>query len=104
MMDVSTRLLDLLHDRGWSIYTLSKTSNVSWNTIKNITSGRSDPTFTTLELLCNGFGITLAQFFNDGRGHLTTEQQHVLNRWDAITPNQKKIISEMLDIMLTNKI
>ena len=102
-MDVGTRLLNLLRDRGWSIYTLSKKSNVAWNTIKNITSERSDPTITTLELLCNGFGITLVQFFDEGKKNLTAEQQYVLNRWDTITPKQKKVISEMLDIMLTKK-
>lgn len=101
-MDVGERLKKLMDDRGLNMYSLSKRSGVSWNTIKNFYSRRSRPTVTTLELICNGLGITLAQFFDiDGENvDLTAEQKYLIERWDALSDREKRIISEMLDIML----
>ena len=53
-------------------------------------------------MLCDGLGITLAQFFDvDGDTvHLTAEQQRVINRWDALTDREKEVIDGMMDIAL----
>lgn len=104
-MDIKQRLKNLMDERGLNMYTLAKRSNVSWNTIKNFYARDSKPTLTTIELLCNGLGITLAQFFDeDGSSvSLTAEQQHVLDRWSRITDEEKQIISGMLDVMVSKK-
>ena len=56
-------------------------------------------------MLCDGLGITLAQFFDvDGDNvHLTAEQQRVINRWDALTDREKEIIDGMMDIALNSR-
>ena len=56
-------------------------------------------------MLCDGLGITLAQFFDvEGETvHLTAEQQHVIDRWDALSDREKQAMSEMLDIILENR-
>lgn len=104
-MDIKQRLKNLMDERGLNMYTLAKRSNVSWNTIKNFYARDSKPTLTTIELLCNGLGITLAQFFDeDGSSvSLTAEQQHVLDRWSRISDEEKQIISGMLDVMVSKK-
>ena len=104
-MDIKQRLKNLMDERGLNMYTLAKRSNVSWNTIKNFYARHSKPTLTTIELLCNGLGITLAQFFDeDGSSvSLTAEQQHVLDRWSRITDEEKQSISGMLDVMVSKK-
>jgi len=78
---------------------------VSWNTIKNFYARDSKPTLTTIELLCNGLGITLAQFFDEEGTSvsLTAEQQYVLDRWSRISDEEKQIISGMLDVMVSKK-
>ena len=104
-MDIKQRLKDLMDERGLNMYTLAKRSNVSWNTIKNFYARDSKPTLTTIELLCNGLGITLAQFFDEGGDSvsLTAEQQYVLDRWSRISDEEKQIISGMLDVMISKK-
>ena len=104
-MDIKQRLKNLMDERGLNMYTLAKRSNVSWNTIKNFYARDSKPTLTTIELLCNGLGITLAQFFDeDGSSvSLTAEQQHVLDRWSRISDEEKQISSGMLDVMVSKK-
>ncbi|MBQ3588897.1 MAG: helix-turn-helix transcriptional regulator [Clostridia bacterium] len=60
-----TRILRLLNDKGMSIHKLSIESGVAPSTIKNILYGKSqNPGIVTLKMLCDGFGITLLEFFN----------------------------------------
>jgi len=82
MIDIGARLQQLMDERRLNIYSLAKKSNLSWNTIKNFYSRQTKPTVATLSMLCDGLGITMAQFF-DAEGesvHLTAEQQHLLSR------------------------
>ena len=65
-MDVLERLRGLLDERGWTEYRLAKECGLSESTIANIFRRNSVPSITTLESICNGFGITLSQFFADG--------------------------------------
>lgn len=105
-MNFSVRLQQLMDERSMSIYTLAKRSGVSWNTIKNFfVRGNANPTLQTLELLCKGLGINLAQFFDeDGESVvLTAEQQRLIDRWNTISDDEKQIISNMLDVMVSRK-
>ena len=105
MIDVGERLKELMEARGLNMHSLAKRSGLSWNTIKNFYARKSIPTVTTISMLCDGLGITLAQFFDvDGDTvHLTAEQQRVINRWDALTDREKEIIDGMMDIALNSR-
>jgi len=62
---VKNRLLQLLHERNMSIHRLSLESAVAPSSIKNILYGKSkNPGIVTLKMLCDGFGISLIEFFN----------------------------------------
>ena len=62
---VRNRLLQLLGEREMSIYKLAVESAVPPSSIKNILYGKSqNPGIVTLKMLCDGFGITLIEFFN----------------------------------------
>lgn len=105
MIDVGERLKELMDERGLNMHSLAKKSGLSWNTIKNFYSRKTKPTVTTISMLCDGLGITLAQFFDvDGETvHLTAEQQRVINRWDALTDREKEVIDGMMDIALDGR-
>ena len=62
---IRNRLLQLLGERKMSIYKLAVESAVPPSSIKNILYGKSqNPGIVTLKMLCDGFGITLIDFFN----------------------------------------
>ena len=62
---VRNRLLQLLGDRKMSIHKLAIESAVAPSSIKNILYGKSkNPGIVTIKILCDGLGITLADFFN----------------------------------------
>ena len=62
---VKNRLLQLLGEKNMSIHRLAMESAVPPSSIKNILYGKSqNPGIVTLKMLCDGFGITLVEFFN----------------------------------------
>lgn len=62
---VRVRLLQLCEEKKMSIHRLAVESAVPPSTIKNILYGKSvNPGIVTIKMLCDGFGITLAEFFN----------------------------------------
>ena len=62
---VRNRILELLGERNMSIHRLAMESAVAPSSIKNILYGKSiNPGIVTLKMLCDGFGITIVDFFN----------------------------------------
>lgn len=104
-MDVSARLRELMVQQGLSLYMLAKKSDLSWNTVDNICKHDGNPTITTLQMLCNGLGISLVQFFDEEgqRSSVSVEQQHLLNRWEELTDRDRRIINSLMEAMLSNK-
>lgn len=62
---VKNRLLQLLGEKNMSIHKLAMESAVAPSSIKNILYGKSqNPGIVTIKMLCDGFGITLVDFFD----------------------------------------
>ena len=96
-MDVLERLRVLLDERGWTEYRLAKECGLSESTIANIFRRNSVPSITTLESICNGFGITLSQFFADGdMVELTPQAKELFDNWVTLTPEQKNAVLTMV--------
>nr|MBQ4458433.1 helix-turn-helix transcriptional regulator [Clostridia bacterium] len=97
-MDTLGRLRRLLDERNWTEYRLAKASGLSDSTIKNIYKRNTQPTIDTLEAICRGFGITLAQFFADGEMvELTPDLKELFNGWVNLTPEQKQAVLTMVN-------
>jgi len=61
-MDTKSRIKELMDERGWTIYELSKRSGLAQTTISNMWKRNTEPTIPSLRQLCDAFGITLSQF------------------------------------------
>ena len=63
---VRIRILNLCKDKNITINKLGTISGVTQSTINNIISGRNNSTtISTIKKLCDGFDITINEFFND---------------------------------------
>ena len=72
---VKNRLLQLLGEKKMSIHKLATESAVAPSSIKNILYGKSrNPGVVTIKMLCDGFGITVQEFF-DTREFRELEQE-----------------------------
>ena len=62
---VKNRILQLLGEKNMSIHKLAMESAVPPSSVKNILYGKSqNPGIVTIKMLCDGFGITLIEFFD----------------------------------------
>ena len=62
---VKNRILQLLGEGNMSIHKLAMESAIAPSSIKNILYGKSqNPGIVTIKMLCDGFGITLIEFFD----------------------------------------
>ena len=103
-MDVSRRLQELLDQRGWTMYKLAKEADLSWSTVRNIFKRNTDPTISTLEIMCNTLGISLSQFFDvDGQGGLTAEQRRMLDMWATLSERERAAVMEMIELLRAHK-
>lgn len=99
-MDTNERLRRLLEERGWTEYRLAKKCGLSQSTIANIYRRNTVPSIATLEVICNGFGITLSQFFADGEMvELTPDLKDIFDSWVNLTQEQKAAALQMLRAM-----
>ena len=103
-MDTNERLQQLLKERGWSEYRLSKVSGLSESTIANIFKRNTIPSIITLESICKAFGITLSQFFADGEMvELTPELKELFEGWVNLTVKQKQAVNQVIQAMCHDK-
>ncbi len=99
-MDTHDRLQQLLRERGWTEYKLSKECGLAQSTIGNIFRRNTVPSVATLETICEGFGITMSQFFADTQMvELTPEMKELFDCWICLTPNQKSAVAQLLRAM-----
>lgn len=96
---IAKRINELCEMQGISKYQLAKQSGISESSISNLINRHSDPQCSTINKICDGFGITMSQFFlnNEKRCDLTAEQQNILNLWDTLESNDKKLVEAYIE-------
>ena len=94
-MDVIDRLREMMKDRGWSEYRLAKEAQLSQSTITNIFHRDTIPSIPTLKIICDAFGITLSQFFDEDRS-IPVSQVEIMNDWSGLTSEQQVLVREII--------
>lgn len=103
-MDVNERLRKLLRERGLTTYKMSELSGLSHTTLANVFKRNTVPSISTLQAICNGFGITLSQFFAEGdMVEMTPELKKLFESWADLTSEQKSAIQQVINAMKYNK-
>lgn len=99
-MDAKARIRELMAERKWSEYRLAIASGLSQSTVANIFNRNTTPSIATLESICAGFGITLAQFFAEGdMVELTEEQKEMFVAWSSLSKDQKDVLRQLVLVM-----
>ncbi len=96
-MDVLNRLRKLQSDYGWSDYKIAKEAGLSSGTVSNIFKRNTIPNLFTLEAICNGFGITLSQFFADNELiEVTPELKELFENWVKVPEDKRALLLQMI--------
>lgn len=96
-MDIRDKLLEMMKARGWSYYRLAKESNMAWSTVRNMFERGTEPTLPTLEAICNGLDISLADLLvGYSTIDLTDEQRDLLENWEKLDADDKRLCLDLL--------
>lgn len=100
VLDITSRLYELLKEHGWTRYRLAKESGVPESTLTNIFYRGTTPTVATLEDICKALNITLSQFFAENdMVEMTEDLKEFYNVWLKLTPEKRKNILETMKMM-----
>lgn len=93
------RIEQLCEQKHISRYRLAQRSGIAQSSLSTLLNRKSVPTFQTLEKICEGFDISLAQFFSedDEFPNLTEEQKELLVKWNKMDRHQKELVSAYID-------
>lgn len=99
---IPARILELCSKGGISRYQLSLRTGISQSALSDIIKKKNVPTVTTLEKICDAFGITIAQFFTDDDSipNLSEEQTELLQSWKGLKLEEKRVLKTFLKALL----
>lgn len=103
--EIIERIKSLCNARSWTSYRLAKESGITYSTLCTMLHKTSAPSIPTLIKICNGFDITLSQFFDetDDRALLSeADKQHLLH-WNKLTEDNQKIAEKYIDYLLSEQ-
>ena len=91
--NVAARVQDLCKARSWSLYRLAKEAGMPYSSLSTILYKTAAPSIASIERLCTGFGITLAQFFSaeDEYARLKKDEKDCLSHWGQLDPLEKQL-------------
>ena len=96
-LDTHARIVHLMEERKWTAYRLAKEAGLPQSTITNLFKRSTTPSIPTLETICKGFGITMAQFFAEGSFvELSEEQQEFFNDWAILSKEDKLLVEQLV--------
>lgn len=91
---IIAKIEQLCEKKNISRYRLAQKSGIAQSSISTLLNRKSVPTIQTLEKICDGLDITLAQFFTDDEEYpdLTSDQKQLLSDWNAMDDHQKELV------------
>lgn len=100
-MNVLEKVKKLQDDRGWSTYKLAYESGLTQSTLSNMFARGTCPTVDTLEKICEAFGISLSEFFeeNDRKAHVSKEELEFLRQYRSLTDKEKDAVKLLVNVL-----
>ena len=95
MIDLATRIGQLMERNGWSVYKLSNESGIKDSTIYSILDNKNaNPKYFTLVKIAEAFEMTLEELFKDDIQN--SDSFLVARKYDKLSKTSKEIIDFLL--------
>ena len=99
MIAINKKILSLCDERNWSTYELAIRADITHSTLNSALNRDTAPKIDTLQLLCDAFGITLAQFFMDDEQLevLSHDEKDLISRYRKLPIEKRQALMTFLD-------
>ena len=103
--EIINRILTLCQSRQWSVYRLAKESGIAYSTLCTMLHKGNTPSIGTLIRICNGFGISIGDFFDEEnpRSTLSESETRCLSVWNALTRESKDQSLRYMELLLRDQ-
>lgn len=104
--DVIPKIKSLCKQYNMSYYRLAKESSIPYSTLNNMLSRpKNIPTISTLCKICDGFNITLQDFFSEEptEHHITDVQIEHLQQWNSLNIEEKALATSYIQGLLDSR-
>lgn len=100
-----SKIQQLLDERNWTLYKLAKESHIPYSSLNSLFLKNNQPTVATLEKICHGCHITLAEFFSEDTPYrnetpiITEDEQQILDAFRGLTKKDRQKYLAILKIL-----
>ena len=98
MVDIKEKITKLKNAKGWSDYELAKRANVNRTTLHNLFNEKTSPRVDTLISICEAFGVTISEFFNENTTN--SEMDFLIISYKSLDDNKKEIIKKIFELLM----
>ncbi len=101
MIDILKRIENMRLERNWTEYELSKKADIPQSTIHAWYRKNQVPALSSLEKLCNAFGIPLSVLFSEDSYliELSEQELNALRLFQCLNSNQKTRLLQFLSTL-----
>lgn len=101
MKDIRATINKYRENKGWTEYQLAQAADLPQSTISSWYGKNMLPSLSSLEKICNAFGITMSQLLaeDDEPVSLTETQKKLLEAWAGLTDEQQAIVFTLIESM-----
>ena len=93
---IAGNIKDLCKKRHVSKYRLAQLTGIAQSSLGRIIANESTPSLQTIEKICSALDVTLSQFFQDEKNHLTDKQNEVMEIWNDLSADEQDVVLAML--------
>lgn len=107
MNQVLKQIQALMKERNWTLYRLAQESGIPYSSLSSLFQKDNQPTISTLEKICSGFHITLAEFFSDRPPYrensesYTKEEQILIENYRKLSKKNKALLSDFTRLLVS---
>lgn len=95
------RIRELMAKNDFNAYRLARKSGIALSTINSMFEKNTDPRVQTIEKICSACGISVSQFFEHSSRDLTAEQEHLLDLFNSLSPENREKLCSYLNYLST---
>ena len=99
------RITELMEFRDWTLYRLSKESAIPYSSLSSMFKKNNQPTIATLDKICDGFNISMSEFFadeNDKAAHIgyTDEDNQLILEVHKLDNESRQLLIRFVQILI----
>ena len=101
-MSINEKIKSEMESRGWSIYKLSKLSNVSKTAIKSwFKPIPTKPTYDSIKQIARAFGMPVEELISENK-EKDAQKQDLLELWNRLNSNEKDTVLGLINTILNH--